>query len=198
LEAELKRNRQYRVGRALGKCLTQGCQVFSGIVSAIGEPEKTAEEPNDSTIFYRKITLNIDQWLWGDREQLGSSVQITHAAKPLFFKSEPGPWSVWEGVGLKVNEKILVALRDANSRRLGNQQIALVVSDDALAAKLPDSVNLHARLTQFPDQIEQVVALLKLDRDHVLTGYIMAYLTGPGGNSRCGSCSPRVNFPFTS
>src|SRR5215203_3866581 len=59
-EAELQRTREYKAGRALGDCLTQGCQVFWAVVTEIGEPEKKTQESDEWAVFYRKVTLNLD------------------------------------------------------------------------------------------------------------------------------------------
>lgn len=185
-EAELQRTREYKAGRALGDCLTQGCQVFWAVVTEIGEPQKITQEPDEWAVLYRRIALNIDEWLWGDRQQLGSPVEITYASKPQMFKSSPGPWSVWEGVGLKVGEKILLALRDDQASKDRSEGIALVVSDKDLAAKVLESVKLHEQVSQSPIQIEQLPGLLRDKPDNVLAGYVVSYLTREGAKSQDG------------
>ena len=183
-EAELQRTREYKAGRALGDCLTQGCQVFWAVVTEIGEPQKKTQEPDEWAVLYRRIALNIDEWLWGDRRQLGSPVEITYASKPQMFKSSPGPWSVWEGVGLKVGEKILVALRDDQASKDRSEEIALVVSDKDLAAKVLESVKLHEQISQSPNQIEHLPGLLRDKPNNLVAGYVVSYLTHAGPKSK--------------
>jgi hypothetical protein len=183
-ERELQSTREYKAGRALGDCSTQGCQVFWAVVTEIGEPEKKTQEPNGWAVFYRKVMFNLDQWLWGDRQQLGSPLEIGYAAKPQMFKSSPGPWSVWEGVGLKVGEKVLVALRDDNASKNRSEEVALVVSDKDLTAKILESLKLHEQVSQLPSQIEQVPRLLRDKSNNVLAGYVVSYLTHVGAESK--------------
>lgn len=183
-ETELNSSREYKAGRALGDCLTQGCRVFWAVVTEIGEPEKRTQEPDEWAVFYRRIALNIDEWLWGDRQQLGSPVEITYASKPQMFKSSPGPWSVWEGVGLKVGEKILVALRDDNASKDRSEEIALVVSDQDLAAKVLESVKLHEQVSQSTNQIERLPGLLRDKPNNLVAGYVVSYLTHLGAKSK--------------
>jgi hypothetical protein len=184
-ETELQSTREYKVGRALGDCLTQGCQVFWAVVTEIGEPEKKTQESDEWAVLYRKIALNIDEWLWGDRQHLGSPIEITYASKPQMFKSSPGPWSVWEGVGLKVGEKILVALRDDKaSKESRSEEIALVVSDKELASKFLESLKLHEQVSESPSHIERLPALLRAKRNNVLAGCVVSYLTHVGAKSK--------------
>lgn len=176
-EIELQSTREYKMGSALGDCLRQGCQVFWAVVTSIGEPEKKTQEPDEWAVLYRKIVLNIDEWLSGDLQRLSSPVEITYASKPQIFKSSPGPWSVWEGVGLKVGEKILVALRDDKASKDRSEEIALVVSDKDLAAKVLQSLKLHERVSQSPNQIEQFPGLLRDKPNNLVAGYVVSYLT---------------------
>lgn len=176
-EDELKSRREYKLGRALSQCLSQGCQVFFGTVRDIGAAEKKAEEPDEWAVFYRKLTITPDEWLWGDRQQLGPTVELMYAAKPQVFKSAPGPWSVWEGVNIKVNEEIFLALWDAQARKNRSEEIALVVSDKTLATRLSDTVKIHVSLKQSGEEMERVLKSLTDNSDSVVAGYLVVYLT---------------------
>ena len=93
------------------------------------------------------------------------------------FKSSPGPWSVWEGVGLKVGEKVLLALWDDNASKNRSEKIAVVVSDKDLASKILESLKLHKQVAQSPGQIEQLPGLLREKPNNVLAGYVVSYLS---------------------
>jgi len=176
-EDELKSRREYKLGHALGECLSQGCQAFFGIIREIGAAEKKTEEPDEWAIFYHKLMITPDEWLWGDRQQLGSTVQLLYAAKPQMIKSAPGAWSVWEGVDIKVNERIFVARWNDQARKNRSEEIALAVSDQTLATKVSDTVKLHASLKQSAEEMDGTLNSLKDNPDSVVTGYLVGHLT---------------------
>jgi hypothetical protein len=84
---------------------------------------------------------------------------------------------VWEGVGLKVGDKTLVALRDDKTSKDRSEEIALVASDKKLAAKVLQSVKLHEQVSQSPNQIEQLPELLRDRTNNLVAGYVVSYLT---------------------
>jgi hypothetical protein len=106
------------------------------------------------------------------------------------FKSSPGPLSVWEGVGLKVGEKVLVALREDNASKNRSEEIALVVSDKDLASKISETSKLHEQVSQSTSQIEQVSGLLRDEPNNVLAGYVVSYLTHVGAKTMIESPLP--------
>ncbi len=179
-ENELGATREFKAGQTLGRCLANDCLVFFAIVRNIGPPEKDANEADDWAIVDRELMLEVSDWLWGDRQALGTPLQIKHSMRPTLYKSAPDRWSKWEGVEVKLNEKLLLALTwpqaGQKSEKDLSEQVVLAVSNGILATKASEAVNMQTKLTQAREALDTVPAALESQPDDFTAGYIISYL----------------------
>lgn len=186
-EKELQRRKIYLLGRSIGECLFRGCLIFSGVVRSAGEIETERGEPEATAVKRQRLQIAPEQLLWGDEGRLGREPTLIRFLRPTYTKSDPGPWSPWEGVQTEVGTRLVLALdvsEHSHAEGTNEPKVVATVSDERLSAEIRNLVVRHAEFKQAPDNLLKAVEPLSQKPDDLFVGYLVGYLnwTSVGGD----------------
>jgi len=177
-----------RVGWNLARCLIAGCSIFTGAVQEIVEPEQPAKSA-DPTTPYLKVTVTVDEWLYGEPQQRERQVQLDKV--PIELRQGPALTSqgdVWRNVKLEVGKRLLVVFfpttPDGKEKRDSLSKVdryGLVVSDEELFSAIQGTVANHTRYVTKPEDMLDAPSLLNARSDNVFSSYLVYYFRVKGG-----------------
>jgi hypothetical protein len=177
-----------RVGWNLARCLIAGCSIFTGAVQEIVEPELQVKSA-DPTTPYLKVSVTVDEWLYGEPQQLERQVHLDKV--PIEIRHGPALTSqgdVWRNVKLEVGKRLLVvffpATPDGNEKRDSLSKVdryGLVISDEKLFSSIRDTVANHIRYATKPEDLLDAPSLLNAHSDNVFSSYLVYYFRVKGG-----------------
>jgi hypothetical protein len=102
-------NYESAVGWTIARCLIGGCSIFIGTVQEISRPDHPAESKEPTTLFSPRVSVSIDEWVYGEPEQWEPYVQLDHVPIELSTGRAAILNNVWRGVKLETRERLLIA-----------------------------------------------------------------------------------------
>lgn len=172
--------RDYSIGQKLGRCLVRGCMVFVGNIKAIGHSERQSGVEPNRAMSMTPFRLRVSEWLYGKPEQASEEVEAESVSEPSVSKTALGPWTVWQGVELKLGGELLVAKWTPQAQRPRyadkSENLAMVISDTTHFPMIRQIIAEHTRLAARPDEIRETSHLLTDSSDSALAGYLVTYL----------------------
>jgi len=182
------------VGLILSKALLRDCGAFVGRLVEVVEPEHQAKTVDRRRLSYAKVTISVEEWLYGERQHYADVLQLEQVpvVSGLMYGSEYRG-AVWRDVQVKVGKKLLVFFHPKASQAAEMQttidRYDLVVSKETLFPAIRDTLSRHTQLTQDPDQVLGATNWLNTDQYKVLSGYLVYHLWATAGHDHLDSAA---------
>lgn len=164
---------QFKVGSKLGWALAENCSILSGTVLKVGPQMKDANVEDSSAVLHASVEVRIDEWLWNQRPDLGSAIQLDQSIVIDERRLSSEGRSVWDDVDVQPGGRLIVALRqNQNSLR----KIVFVVSDVNLFPAIGVALMWHRQYVSNPSSLVSARELANDSTNPFFLGYFGSYL----------------------
>jgi hypothetical protein len=164
---------QFKVGSELGWALAENCSIVSGTVLKIGPLTKDAKVKDSNAALHARVDVRIDEWLWNQRSDLGSLIQLDQSIVPEKRKLSSEGRSVWDDVEVQPGARLIVALRrNQNAPR----KYVFVISDVNLFPAISIALMWHRQYLSNPSSLVSAPELANESANPFFIGYFGSYL----------------------
>jgi hypothetical protein len=164
---------QFKVGSELGWALAENCSIFSGTVLRVGPLMKDAKVEDSNAVLHASVDVRIDEWLWNQRPDLGTTIQLDQRIVPEKRRFSSEGRSVWDDVDVQPGARLIVALRrNENAAR----KYVFVVSDVNLFPAIGVTLMWHRQHLSHPSSLVSARELANDNTNPFFLGYFGSYL----------------------
>jgi hypothetical protein len=164
---------QFKVGTDLGWALAENCSIFSGTVLKVGPLTKDAKLEDTNAVLHASVDVRINEWLWNQRPDLGSAIQLHQTVVPEKRRLSSEGRSVWDDVDVQVGGRLIVALRRDQDRP---RKYVFVVSDVNLFPAIGLVLMWHRQYLSNPSSLVSAAELANDSTNPFFLGYFGSYL----------------------
>jgi hypothetical protein len=193
--SEQERNYGAWVGSYLARGFLRNCGAFIGSVQDVVDPdEQQARGVDRRSLSYTKVTVVVEEWLYGDRRHYADVLQLEQVpvVRGLVYGSEYRG-AVWRDVQIEVGTRLLLLFYPKASQDAEMQtsidRYGLVVSQETLFPAIKDTLSRHTQLKEDPDQLLNATNWLNADKYQVFGGYLVYHLWATAGRDHLDSAA---------
>ena len=164
---------QFKAGSELGWALAENCSIFSGTVLKVGPLTKDVKVEDSNAVLHASLDVRIDEWLWNQRPDLGSAIQLDQTVVPEKRRFSSEERTVWDDVDVQVGGRLIVALRRNQD---APRKYVFVVSDVNLFPAIGVALMWHRQFLANPSSLVSAPELANNSKNPFFLGYFGSYL----------------------
>jgi len=164
---------QFKAGSDLGSALAANGSIFSATVLRVEPLTKNVKGEDSNAVLHASLDVKIDEWLWNQRPDLGSTFQLDQTVVPGKRRLSSEERTVWDDVDVQVGGKLIVALsRNQDAPR----KYLFVVSDVDLFPAVGVALMWHRQYLSDPGSLVSAPELVNDSQNPFFLGYFASYL----------------------